>query len=390
MTWTVDFERRLDARRMQGLLRRRITVDGPQSSRVQVDGRLYVSFCSNDYLGLANDRRLVSALQRAADRYGVGAGASHLITGHLAPHEDLEAALAEFLGAPKALVFSTGYMANLGVVNALSRRGDLLLEDRLNHASLIDAGLLARAQLRRYAHADCTEVRRLLSTASRGRTLILTDAVFSMDGDLAPLPELISLAAAHDARLIIDDAHGFGVLGDRGRGSLEQSAIPLVPPVIMMGTLGKALGTFGAFVAGEALLIETLIQEARTYIYTTAPPPALAAATCESLRIVREESWRRERLRAMVARFRRGAAELGLPIGESGTPIQPVIVGESKRAVAASRTLQSRGILVTAIRPPTVPPHSARLRVTFSATHTDEDVDRLLDGLAVALSECQA
>lgn len=382
MNWGNEWVCRLAQRHADNLFRRRITLTGAQGPRIATDRGSYVSFCSNDYLGLASHPRLIRALQEAAGQYGVGAGASHLVTGHHEIHELLEQALADFVGAPRALLFSTGYMANLGVANTLLGRGDLLIEDRLNHASLIDAGLLCRAELRRYPHADVDAAQRLLATCKAGRKLILTDAVFSMDGDLAPVSDLIALADDHDARIMLDDAHGLGVLGAGGRGSLEHHSLPMAPPVILIGTLGKALGTFGAFVAGEEALIETLIQEARTYIYTTAPPPAVAAATCEALRIVREEPWRRERLRRLVQRFRRGASELGLPLADSDTPIQPIILGEPQQALAVSRDLKKAGVLVTAIRPPTVPVHTSRLRVTFSASHSEQDVDRLLDALS--------
>ncbi len=387
MTWDAELTRRLAHRHADNLFRRRITLTGAQGPRIVTDEGSYLSFCSNDYLGLANDRRVIRALQEAADQYGVGAGAAHLVTGHQRIHESLEQALAEFVGAPRALLFSTGYMANLGIANALLGRGDLVIEDRLNHASLIDAGLLCRAELRRYTHADVGAARRLLAASTAERKLILTDAVFSMDGDLAPVPELVAMAVDHDARVVLDDAHGLGVLGAGGRGSLEHHALTAAPPVILMGTLGKALGTFGAFVAGDEALIETLIQEARTYIYTTAPPPAVAAATCEALRIVREEPWRRERLRDLVRRFRRGAAELGLPVADSDTPIQPIIIGEPQRALAVGRGLQKAGVLVTAIRPPTVPLHTSRLRVTFSAAHSEQDVDQLLDALSGVMND---
>ncbi len=385
MTWDAELAGRIAQRHTDNLFRRRLTLTGAQGPRIDTDDGQYLSFCSNDYLGLAADPRLVQALKDGADRYGVGSGASHLVTGHQQIHDRLEEALAEFVGAPRALLFSTGYMANLGIANALLHRGDLLIEDRLNHASLIDAGLLCRAELRRYPHADVDAARRLFAASEAQHKMLLTDAVFSMDGDLAPLPELASLAAAHDARLVLDDAHGLGVLGDQGRGSLEHHALQVSPELILMGTLGKALGTFGAFVAGEGALIDTLIQEARTYIYTTAPPPAVAAATLEALRIVREEPWRRERLRSLVQRFRCGARELDLPLADSHTPIQPIIIGEPGQALAVSRRLLNNGVLVTAIRPPTVPKHTSRLRITFSATHDEHDVDLLLEALNGAM-----
>jgi 8-amino-7-oxononanoate synthase len=341
-----------------------------------------LSFCSNDYLGLASHPQVVKALQEGAQRYGAGSGAAHLISGHSRAHHALEEELAEFSGRPRALLFSTGYMANLGVVSALLERHDTLFEDRLNHASLIDAGLLARARLKRYRHGDMQGLAQQLDGVTEGQRLIATDGVFSMDGDIAPLPELAELARKHHAWLLVDDAHGLGVLGDAGRGSLAHFGLEQTAAPILMGTLGKALGTFGAFVAGSEELIETLIQQARSYVYTTASPPALAEATRVSLRIAREESWRRERLRELVGRFRQVVNQLGLPLMASQTPIQPILAGSVERANAWSRQLRTYGILATAIRPPTVPEGSARLRITFSALHTDQQLERLLDALS--------
>ena len=378
-----DLEARLTERRANALYRSRLILESPQGVEVLIGDERLLSFCSNDYLGLAQHPDVIAAFQRGAERYGVGAGASHLITGHSRAHHALEEELAEFVQCERALLFSTGYMANLGVVTALSDRHGSIYEDRLNHASLIDAARLARVRVKRYAHVDVTQLRRLLDEKPGGGRLITTDAVFSMDGDLAPLLELAALAAKSDARLIADDAHGLGVLGAHGRGSLEHWGVPAKSPVVLIGTLGKALGTFGAFVAGDATLIETLIQQARTYTYTTALPPAVAEATRASLRIVREEPWRRQRLRDLVARFRAQASALGLTLAPSDTPIQPVILGTAQRALAAAEQLRSRGILVPAIRPPTVAQGSARLRITFSAAHQDVHVDRLLEALAL-------
>ncbi len=376
-----NLEAGLNRRRAENLYRERLVLESPQGAQIRVGGETLLSFCSNDYLGLANHPRVVAAFREGAERYGVGAGASHLVNGHSRAHHALEEELADFVGARRALLFSTGYMANLGVVGALTDRHDAVFEDRLNHASLIDAARLARAKVTRFPHVDVDRLDSLLTHAARPR-LITTDAVFSMDGDIAPLVELAALADKHGARLMADDAHGLGVLGQGGRGTFEHLGVALAPPAILMGTLGKALGVFGAFVAGEEALIETLIQRARTYIYTTALPPAVAEAVRASLKLVREESWRRERLRALVARFRAGAEHLGFALAPSPTPIQPLILGGAEAALAASRHLRARGILVTAIRPPTVPEGSARLRVTFSATHEESHVDRLLDALA--------
>lgn len=376
-----DLEADLAQRRAQHRYRERLILESPQGAVIRVGDETLVSFCSNDYLGLANHPQVIGAFRAGAERYGVGAGASHLVSGHSRAHHALEEELADFVGTERALLFSTGYMANLGVVSALTERHETIFEDRLNHASLIDAARLTRAKLSRYPHADTNQLAKML-VAARRPGLVTTDAVFSMDGDVAPLAELSLLASKHGVRLLADDAHGLGVLGKNGRGSFEYLDISPAPPAILMGTLGKALGVFGAFVAGEAALIETLIQRARTYIYTTALPPAVAEAARAGLKLVREESWRRERLQARVAQFRAGAQNLGLSLTSSPTPIQPLILGDTRAALAASGWLRERGILVTAIRPPTVPEGSARLRVTFSAVHEPTHVDRLLEALS--------
>ncbi len=371
----------LRRQREAGLYRSRRVVDSPQGREITIDGRRLLNFCSNDYLGLAADPRLAAAARGALDTWGTGAGAAHLVNGHFRPHHELEEALAAFTGRQRALLFSTGYMANLAVIAALAERGSPVLEDRLNHASLLDGGLLAGARLRRYPHADPAGLERLLERAD-GPALVATDGVFSMDGDLAPLPELAEVCARHDAVLVADDAHGIGVLGAGGAGSLAHFGLDAQRVPVLVGTLGKALGTAGAFVAGDADLVEYLVQRARPYIYTTAQPPAIAAATLESLAIAREEDWRREHLDGLVARFRRGLASLGWPLPASGSPIQPLRVGGSGAAVTLSRELERRGCLVTAIRPPTVPRGTARLRVTLTAAHRETDVDVLLETLA--------
>ncbi len=347
-----------------------------------MDGKPMLGFCSNDYLGLANHPDVVVALQRGAEQYGVGSGASHLVTGHSTAHHALEEELAEFTGRERALLFSTGYMANQGVITALLGRGDSIYEDRLNHASLIDAGLLSRADFKRFAHSETDVLIQQMASQTSGDALVAVDGVFSMDGDIAPLPELAAICKNKSAWLLVDDAHGIGVLGKGGAGSLEHFELGQDEVPILMGTLGKALGTFGAFVAGSEELIETLIQQARSYIYTTAIPPAIAEATRVSLRLAREESWRRERLRELIQRFRSGAEQLGLPLMPSDTPIQPLLAGSSEQALAMSNRLEQQGILVSAIRPPTVPEGSARLRVTFSARHSERHVDRLLEALS--------
>jgi len=370
----------LRERKAQGLYRHRRTVDGPQGVLQQLDGREVLSFCSNDYLGLAADPRLAEAMRDGSRCYGVGSGAAHLISGHSRAHHLLEEELADFVGAERALLFSTGYMANLGVLDALLGRGDTLLQDKLNHASLIDGAMLSQARLKRYLHGDMVSLRRQADSAE-GNLLIASDGIFSMDGDLAPIPDLVEVAEELDAALMIDDAHGFGVLDDFGRGSVRALGLSMTQVPIYMATLGKALGTAGAFVAGSESLIETLIQRARPYVYTTAMPAAVAEAARASLSIVAEESWRRERLAELIAHFRQGAQALGLQLVDSPTPIQPILLGDSNTALAWHEALLQTGILVTAIRPPTVPAGSARLRVTLSAQHELAQVDRLLAAL---------
>jgi len=367
-----------------GRLRTRREVQSRASGgvRASIGGSELLAFCSNDYLGLADHPRVVEAFVAAAREWGVGSGASHLVSGHCREHQLLEQELAAFTRRPRALLFSTGYMANLAVVTTLAGKGDRVIEDRLNHASLLDAGLASGARFQRFRHADVGALRSRLGRAGTGRTLVVTDGVFSMDGDVAPLRELADACRAGNAWLFVDDAHGLGVLGDSGRGSLEAAGLGIADVPILMGTLGKALGTFGAFVAGSEELIETLLQRARTYVYTTALPPAVAAATRAALRVLQQEPWRRERVLGHVARFRREAVTLGLPLLASGTPIQPVVLGSEVAAMAASDTLRRQGLWVPAIRPPTVPAGSSRLRVTFSAAHSENDVDRLLDSLA--------
>ena len=363
-------------------VRREVESRGHGGVRMRVAGSDVLAFCSNDYLGLADHPSVVAAFVAAAHEWGVGSGASHLVSGHCREHHALEEELAAFTRRSRALLFSTGYMANLAVVTALLGRGDRVFEDRLNHASLLDAGLASGARFARYPHADACALESRLQRAGTGRSMVVTDGVFSMDGDVAPLRELASACRAHDAWLFVDDAHGLGVLGDTGRGSLEAAGLGPDDVPVLMGTLGKAFGTFGAFVAGSHELVETLLQTARTYIYTTALPAAVAAASRASLRVVQDEPWRHSRVLEHVARFRREAAGFGLRLLDSCTPIQPVVLGSEAAAVAASEALLARGLWVPAIRPPTVPAGSSRLRITFSAAHEPADVDRLLDALA--------
>lgn len=373
---------RLAERRAADLYRQRPLLESPQGPEAVVDGRAMLAFCSNDYLGLANHPKVIAALRAGAERWGAGGGASHLVIGHSGPHHELELALAEFTGRPRALLFSTGYMANLGAVTALVGKGDSVLEDRLNHASLLDAGLLSGARFSRYLHNDVGSLASRLEKAE-GNTLVVTDGVFSMDGDLADLPALCAKAREKGAWVMVDDAHGFGTLGATGGGIVEHFGLGLEDVPVLVGTLGKAFGTAGAFVAGSEELIETLVQFARPYIYTTSQPPAVACATLKSLELLQKESWRREHLNRLIQRFREGAAEIGLTLMDSPTPIQPILVGDSARALRLAALLRERGILVGAIRPPTVPAGSARLRVTFSASHSEAQLELLL----LALSE---
>jgi 8-amino-7-oxononanoate synthase len=373
----------LDARRAQGLWRTRRTLDSPQGVRLVVDGRERIAFASNDYLALANEPSVVSAARDAALRWGVGAGASHLLSGHFAAHAELESALAQWVQPcehARALTFSTGYLANLAILTALAGRGDAIFADRLNHACLTDGALLSRAQLVRYAHADVERLACALAASKATRKLIATDAVFSMDGDIAPLPALLELARAHDAWLVVDDAHGFGVLGG-GRGTLAHFGLA-DERVVYMGTLGKAAGVAGAFVSAHEAVIETLVQGARPYVFTTAAPPLLSAALVASVRIIRDGDARRAHLALLIERFRTRMRSLPWQLSASQTPIQPLIVGDNDAAVTLAEALWQRGFWAPAIRPPTVPPGTARLRITLTAAHSIADVDALCDALA--------
>lgn len=376
-----DLERQLSDLAADGLLRRRRTVDSPCGPAAVVDGRELLSFSSNDYLGLAAEPALIDAACEAARRWGVGAGASHLVSGHMTPHELLERELAAFVGAERALFFSTGYMANLGLVPALVERGDAIFADRLNHASLIDAARLSGAEHRRYPHNDLAALERLLAASEARRKLILTDAVFSMDGDLAPLSQLFELAERHDAWLAVDDAHGFGVLGPQGRGSLAHFGLPIHPRVLYVGTLGKAAGVSGAFVAGADKIIEWLMQRARTYIFTTASSPIIAATLSASLKLIEAGDERRRRLNELIICLRDGLAQTRWRLLPSPTAIQPIVVGSNEDVLRVSAALADKGIWVPAIRPPTVPQGTARLRVSLSAAHDLAHVERLVGAL---------
>ena len=369
----------------QDLYRTRQIIDSTPGVHVQIAGRQLINFSSNDYLGLANHPQVKQAFKEAVDAFGVGSGAAHLVCGHHRVHHDLENDLAEFTGRERALLFSTGFMANLGIMDALLTRQDRVFEDRLNHASLIDGGLASGARFKRYRHADMADLQRhLLAKTTALNTLVVSDGVFSMDGDGAPLADLVALATHHQAWLMIDDAHGFGVLGEQGGGIVAQHGFTQQEVPILMATFGKALGTFGAFVAGSETLIDTIIQRARSYIYTTALPPAIAVATRVSLQLMIKDTWRRQKLQTLIAHFREGAEHLGVCLMPSSSASQPIMVGTNQRALALSAALREQGFWVSAIRPPTVPTHTARLRVTFSALHELAEVDALL----AALEKC--
>ena len=373
---------RVAERERAGLLRRLRPAEHARGPRIVLEGRELLNFSSNDYLGLAHHPEVIAALREAAAEYGVGATAAHLICGHHREHAALEEELADWTGRERALLFSSGWLANLGAMQALLDREGVSVQDKLNHASLLDAAKLAGCRLRRYPHADPESAARQFAGSGGAPALLATDGVFSMDGDVAPLRELAALCAREGATLMVDDAHGLGVLGPHGAGSVTEASLSQGEVPVLMATLGKSLGGAGAFVAGSVGLIEGLAQFARTYIYTTALPPALTAATRTAVRIARAEDWRREKLAKLIARFRSGARQLELPLAESHTPIQPILLGDADTTMQAAAELEKANVLVGAIRPPSVPAGSARLRITLSAAHEEADVDRLLEALA--------
>ncbi|MDP3537615.1 MAG: 8-amino-7-oxononanoate synthase [Azonexus sp.] len=374
----------LEAIATTGLTRRRRVLESPCGRIAAVDGREMLNFASNDYLGLAGNAEIAQAMAAGATQWGAGSGASHLVSGHLAPHEALEKEIAAFTGFPRALTFSTGYLANLAVTPTLAGRGDAVFADKLNHASLIDAMQLAKANgadVQRYPHNDMAALEKMLAASPAAHKIIVTDAVFSMDGDLAPLPLIFALAERYDAWLVIDDAHGFGVLGPHGKGSLGHFNLPASPHILLMGTLGKAAGVGGAFVAGSETAIEYLLQKGRSYIFTTAAPPAVACALSKSLELIRQGDALRANLMARITQLRDGLAALPLRLLPSLTAIQPLIVGDNEATLKLSSALWERGLWVPAIRPPTVPKGTARLRISVSAAHTEADISRLIGAL---------
>ncbi|MFC4258310.1 8-amino-7-oxononanoate synthase [Marinobacter lacisalsi] len=375
-----DFAAELEQRREAGLYRIRRHMSGPHQPMLTADGDPVLAFCSNDYLGLASHPELVDAATSGLVEHGLGGASSHLICGHHSEHHRLEDRLAAFTRRSGALFFSTGYMANVGVITAIAGKGDTIFSDALNHASIIDGCRLSGAQVNIYPHADTATLAEQLA-ATDGHKVVVTDGVFSMDGDIAPLRELASLCRQHDALLIVDDAHGFGCVGPQGRGAVLDAGLSEEDVPLVVGTLGKAFGTSGAFVAGPPMLLDYLVQKARSYIYTTAMPPALATASCRSVDLVEHDEHRRGHLARLVNRFRSEAATMGYDLMPSATPIQPIMIGDPHEAMRLSTALEKRGILVTAIRPPTVPKGESRLRVTFSAAHTEDQLDQLLDAL---------
>ena len=379
-----DLSSDLNQRKQQNLFRQNQIALSPQGPLMSFAGREYLTFCSNDYLGMANHPEVVAAFKQAADEFGVGSGAAHLVNGHSRYHQELEELIAQWTGRESALLFSTGYMANIGAVNALLNKDDAVFEDKWNHASLLDAGLLSGARFQRYLHNDVANLETRLARSEARRKLIVTDGVFSMDGDKAPLAEISKLADQYDAWTMVDDAHGIAVLGETGAGICEELNLSQQDIPVLMGTLGKGVGTAGAFVAGSKELIEYLTNFARPYIYTTAMPAAIAAATIKSIQIIQSAHEKRTHLNDLIKQFRHGAQQLGLDLMHSDTAIQPVLVGEAHTALAMSESLKQQGIMVTAIRPPTVPQGTARLRVTLSAAHTPAQVTQLLDALAQA------
>jgi 8-amino-7-oxononanoate synthase len=381
-----DLQTALDQRKADGLLRQRRLLDSPQAEHIQTNNQHYLSFCSNDYLGLANHPLLISTMQQAAGEAGVGSGASNLITGHHRYHDSLEKQLATFVGMPAALLFSTGYMANIGVLGALAGRGDAIFADKLNHACLNDGSYYSLADFHRFPHNDVSALENLLKVSRAKRKLIAVDAVFSMDGDIAPLTDYLALCERYDAYLYVDDAHGFGVLGEHGQGSLNHLRLKS-SRIIMMATLGKAAGVAGAFVAGEQVVIDYLIQTAKSYVYSTPAPPALSATLSASVKLIEQGDYLRSQLQHSITTLKRHLKLTKWQLMPSETAVQPLLVGSNLDALKLSEFLQSKGILVPAIRPPTVPKNTARLRISLSAGHTEDDVLALARTINKAESE---
>ena len=382
MPWRQDLHQQHQRRKSDSLWRTRNTSQSPPDREIKIGDQTLLNFCSNNYLSLANAPEMIRSANDATLRWGVGASASHLITGHNELHQSLESAIAQLVGAERAILFSTGYMANLAVPTTFLDRHDLLVQDRLNHASIIDGGQMTRAKVRRYAHNDIAAAAKLIRNPDYKRKLLVTDGVFSMDGDIAPLAGLKNVCDQHDAVLLVDDAHGLGVVGDQGKGCLNDANIRPADNVLMLGTLSKAIGSFGAFIAGDAVYIESLIQHARSYIYTTALPPGVVAASLRAIELLQQQSWRREKLRDNIGFFCDAARQRSIPVSPSSTPIQPIIVGDSGQALRISQQLREAGLMTVAIRPPTVAQGQSRLRITLMTDHCHNDIQRLVDCIA--------
>jgi 8-amino-7-oxononanoate synthase len=381
-----DLQKALDQRQTDGLLRQRRLLDSPQAEHIETNNQQFLSFCSNDYLGLANHPTLIATMQSATGKAGVGSGASNLITGHHRYHDILEKQLAQFINMPAALVFTAGYMANIGVLGALTGRGDAIFADKLNHACLNDGGYYSLADFHRFPHNDVDALEKLLKASKARRKLIAVDAVFSMDGDLAPLTKYLALCEQYDAYLYVDDAHGFGVLGEHGQGSLNHLKLKS-PHIIMMATLGKAAGVAGAFVAGEQVVIDYLIQTAKSYVYSTPAPPALSATLSASVKLIEEGDVLRQRLQHAITTLKKHLSLNKWQLMPSETSVQPLLVGSNQDTLQLSEYLQAKGVLVPAIRPPTVPKNTARLRISLSAAHSEADVIKLAQLINEAESE---
>ena len=388
MPWRNEILKQHSERKADNLWRSLQAIESSPGRTIDVGGRSLLNFCSNNYLSLAGHPDLIAAAQAATQKYGVSTSASHLIVGHTEIHQRLKEKIAQFVGAEKSVLFSTGYMANLAVPTTFLGRHDLLVQDRLNHASIIDAAKMSDAKLRRYHHADSVAANEILAGSrpepQPARKMLVTDGVFSMDGDLAPLDALHQSCKDHETVLVVDDAHGFGVVGPSGRGSLSRFDLGPTGNILTLGTLSKAVGSFGAFVAGDVVYIDTLIQHARPFIYTTALPCSAAAASLTAIELFESESWRREKLNDNIRLFRKLAGDAGVAITDSTTPIQPIIVGDSAAALTISEHLKESGIMASAIRPPTVPVGQARIRITLMTEHTDADIEKLVTALVAA------
>jgi 8-amino-7-oxononanoate synthase len=380
-----NIARRLKEIENDKLFRKRKTIESAQGRQVQIGNRKFLNFCSNNYLGLANHPSLIKAFQQAVNKFGVGSGASSLVSGRNSAHVELEEEVVRFTGRDKALLFSSGYLANLSIISTLVEdRNDHIFQDKLNHASMIDAALLSRGKLIRYPHADVEALEVALHRHPFSCRLVLTESVFSMGGDIAPLKAIAKLCSKQNASFVVDDAHGFGVFGNQGKGTLDLLQLKQSDVPVMMATFGKALGCSGAFIAGSDSLIELFVQKARPYIFTTAMAPALAVAAREALGLLQSETWRQDALFTLIERFRKGAQQLSLQVQDSSSPIQPLLTGSAERALQMSEFLYDNGFLVTPIRPPTVPVNTSRLRITISAEHIEEDIDMLLEALSLA------